>query len=274
MHLKTLLMICLLFTFISPGIAEAEDIDNTFTYQGALEYQGSPANGVFDFQFRIYSAEALGSYIAGVTQVEDVLVENGVFTTEITPNWNVFDEGIQRWLEISVREGSSTDSMTTLAPRQKITGSPFALPDGRLKYYSISALTLNSPKFVRHVGFGEAYLASGSPQAWATAPVHLPVGARIQSLACDIQDNDSNGRLEISLQRHKGDGVASVTSLVMIDTTLDFASPTKFKAHGGPEMTEDQRLVVNKDTSYYLSVMLKGIQSPALAVYQCVIKYL
>jgi len=96
----------------------------------------------------------------------------------------------------------------------------------------------------------------------------------MQSLACDIQDNDSNGRLEISLQRHKGDGAATVTSLVMIDTTLDFASPTKFKAHGGPEMTEDQRLVVNKDTSYYLSVMLKGIQSPALAVYQCVIKYL
>ena len=270
MHLKVLPIICLLFAFVDP--ANAAEIDTTFTYQGALEYQGSPANGFFDFEFRVYKDEVSSILVGGIVTVEDILVENGIFTAEISPNQNVFLEGTQRWLEIRVREGSSTGSMTTLAPRQKITGSPFALPDDRFKNYSISALTLNSPKFVRHVGFGEAYLAIGFPQAWATAPVHLPDGARIETFVCYIQDNDPTGRLEISLQRHKGDGAASATSLAIIGTTLGFASPTKHRSWGG-DMTEEQRFINNSDASYYISVMLNGIQSPALAVYQCVIVY-
>jgi hypothetical protein len=49
--------------------------DASFTYQGRLNANGSPANGVYDFTFQAFDAPAAGSSI-GTASVSDVDVTN------------------------------------------------------------------------------------------------------------------------------------------------------------------------------------------------------
>ena len=50
-----------------------------FTYQGQLKYRNAPANGAFDFEFRLYDAVAGGTPIGVPVAREDVTVTNGLF---------------------------------------------------------------------------------------------------------------------------------------------------------------------------------------------------
>ena len=58
--------------------------------------------------------------------LDNVVTINGMFTVELDFGAGPYI-GDQLWLEISVREGSSTGGYTGLLPRQKITAVPFAL---------------------------------------------------------------------------------------------------------------------------------------------------
>lgn len=133
-------------------------------------------------------------------------------------------------------------------------------------WYSISALSLTHPNFVRHVGFGEAYLAVGTPQAWATAPVHLPDGALITLLVCRYKDNDVTGVVDVTLNRHVD---RSETTIAQVASTEAFAlnDVTSTTAIVDPPEKVD-----NRSNYYYLSVRLKGVQSPELAIYGCKIQ--
>jgi hypothetical protein len=94
-----------------------------FTYQGTLDDNGSPANGVYDFQFRIGDS-AVGGGLWDTVQVEDIPVADGLFTALID-----FPRGMNaafRWLQIEVRPGSSTGAYTILTPRQFLAAAPFA----------------------------------------------------------------------------------------------------------------------------------------------------
>lgn len=96
-----------------------------FTYQGSLAEGGEPANGVYDFEFKLFDAEENGENL-GTYTVEDVTVENGLFSVQIDFGPDVFD-GNNRWLAIGVRPGVETGAYTPLEPRQAITPSPYAL---------------------------------------------------------------------------------------------------------------------------------------------------
>jgi len=97
-----------------------------FTYQGRLTDDGSPANGSYDFRFILYDAEVGGSQVGDIVIRDDVAVTDGFFTVELDFGSDVFT-GDARYLEVSVREGSSTGSYTILSPRQAITAVPYAL---------------------------------------------------------------------------------------------------------------------------------------------------
>ena len=105
--------------------SSAEPLGTAFTYQGRLIDANNPADGEYDFQFKIYDAESNGTQAGEDVNIPDVDVIDGYFTVELDFG-NVFT-GEARWLEIGVREGDSNDVFTVLSPRQKITALPYAL---------------------------------------------------------------------------------------------------------------------------------------------------
>jgi hypothetical protein len=96
----------------------------TWTYQGRLLDANGPADGLYDFEFKLYDSNDVqqGSEV----DINDLDVIDGYFIVELDFGSVVFD-GAARWLDIGVRSGDSTGSFTTLSPRQAINPVPYAL---------------------------------------------------------------------------------------------------------------------------------------------------
>ncbi len=107
-----------------PQSAQAA-LGTAFTYQGRLNDAGNPANGAYDFQFKLFDAVSGGTQIGGVVPKNDLPVSGGLFTTDLDFGAGAFD-GQARWLEVAVRPGASTGAYTTLAPRRALLASPYA----------------------------------------------------------------------------------------------------------------------------------------------------
>src|SRR6185503_1545190 len=103
------------------GVPDASAQTSVFTYQGHLNDNGSPANGVYDFQFVIYNATNPLAIILRPA----IGVTNGLFTEQLDFGPAVFD-GDTRSLEISVRTNGAPDFIT-LVGRQTITSAPYAI---------------------------------------------------------------------------------------------------------------------------------------------------
>jgi hypothetical protein len=96
-----------------------------FTYQGQLQNSGNPVNGSYDLAFTLYTTNVTGSAIAGPVTNSATAVTNGLITTLVDFGPNVFT-GTSNWLEIAVSTNGA-NNFTTLAPRQQITPTPYAL---------------------------------------------------------------------------------------------------------------------------------------------------
>jgi hypothetical protein len=107
-------------------VTKAIPMGTAFTYQGRLMDANSAADGLYDFQFRIYNDPCTGTQQASPIDINDLDVMDGYFTVELDFGSDVFD-GDARWLEIAVMPGDSMGRMTTLSPRQEITPAPYAL---------------------------------------------------------------------------------------------------------------------------------------------------
>src|SRR5436190_1495332 len=121
--------LCAIFLvcFCNPALyCSGASLDTSVTYQGRLTDSGSPANGAYDLRVFLYDADAGGSQVGNTVLREDVAVANGLFTTNLEFGTNAFN-GEARWLEISVRPGTSTGSYTLLSPRQPLAPTPYAL---------------------------------------------------------------------------------------------------------------------------------------------------
>ena len=101
-------------------------VGTAFLYEGRLMDSGSPANGLYDFRFKLYDAATGGRVVGSTVNRDDVRVENGLFTVTLDFGPQAFN-GEARWLEIAVRPGDSTGAYTTLHPRQPIMPVPYAL---------------------------------------------------------------------------------------------------------------------------------------------------
>lgn len=110
----------------SVPVARAVTVGTVFTYQGHLSDGGTPANGVYDFQIKLYDAASLGSQVGSTVTVNDKAVSGGLFTVSLDFGAGPFT-GSGRWLEIGVRPGASTAAYTVLSPRQALTPTPYAL---------------------------------------------------------------------------------------------------------------------------------------------------
>src|SRR4051812_40482281 len=74
-------------------------VGSSFTYQGQLGNNGSPANGQYDFTFTLYDGATAGTQIGSPILVGNQTVSNGLFTVNLDFGVAVF-QGEARWLEI------------------------------------------------------------------------------------------------------------------------------------------------------------------------------
>jgi len=101
-------------------------LGTAFTYQGQLKSGSNPVNGTCDFQFALYDAASGGTSLGTQTKT-GVSVTNGLFTIPDLDFGAGAFQGDARWLQIAVRCPAGSGSYTTLAPRQALTATPYAL---------------------------------------------------------------------------------------------------------------------------------------------------
>ncbi len=97
------------------------------TFQGKLKDGGTQPTGQYDFTFKLYDLLSGGNQIGGDVVRNDVQVTEGVFTVDIDFGSSPFTSDIARFLEISVRLGTSAGGYTVLLPRQPLTSSPYSV---------------------------------------------------------------------------------------------------------------------------------------------------
>ncbi|HEX3123622.1 MAG TPA: hypothetical protein VHQ21_10015, partial [Rhodanobacteraceae bacterium] len=103
----------------------AGPVGSGITYQGQLTDGGSPANGIFDLQFALYTSSADGTAV-DTLDVPDLAVSGGLVNATLDFT-DVPYSGQALWIEVRVRPGDSTGSFTTLTPRQALSAAPYAL---------------------------------------------------------------------------------------------------------------------------------------------------
>jgi hypothetical protein len=99
-----------------------------FTYQGRLNDGTAPANGSYDLTFSLFNNNITGTPLVGPVTNSAVAISNGLFTVMIDFGASVWN-GQTNWLEIGVRTNGAS-GFTTLAPRQQVTPTPYAITAG------------------------------------------------------------------------------------------------------------------------------------------------
>jgi hypothetical protein len=136
-----------------------------FTYQGKLTDSGSPANGTYDLQFKLFDTQTTGTGIQQGSTVSKagVQVTAGIFTTTLDFSSNVFT-GAARFLEIGVRPAGNPNPHTVLSPRQPINSSPYAIQT--INSQQLGGLP--SSRFVQSDASGNVGIGTASPTAKLT----------------------------------------------------------------------------------------------------------
>jgi hypothetical protein len=98
--------------------------DTAFTYQGWLNASNAPATGNYDITFTLFATNTTGTLIAGPVTNAATVVSNGLFA--VTLDFGDQFPGANRWLELGVRTNGAA-AFTTLAPRQALTPTPYAI---------------------------------------------------------------------------------------------------------------------------------------------------
>ena len=161
--------------------------NTSFTYQGRLTDNNAPATGVYDFQFALRDATALGNQIGSAVTNSAVVVSNGVFTVTLDFGAGPFG-GAARWLEIGLRTNGSVGSYFVLAPRQPITSAPYAIQalssatvSGAI---SDSQLSANIPR----LNLGATFTGTVNFNPSAGAPFTVNGAVKVPNLNADLLD--------------------------------------------------------------------------------------
>lgn len=96
-----------------------------FLYQGRLARDAVPAEGAFDFRFRLARTADTPDFVGSTLTNVAVPVAQGDFSVRLDFGPEPFD-GTPRWLEIGVRTNGSSDDFNLLVPRQAILPVPHA----------------------------------------------------------------------------------------------------------------------------------------------------
>jgi len=123
------ILVMALGLFASPvELAGAAPMGTAWTYQGRLIDANNPADGLYDFEFKVYDANVAGTQKDSTIDVNEMDVIDGYFAVLLDFGSDVFN-GDARWLQIGVRPGEMNDpnEYTILEPRCEVTPVPYAL---------------------------------------------------------------------------------------------------------------------------------------------------
>lgn len=126
-HKMSLILICTLIALMLGGnqTAGVSAGNSSFTYEGYLEENGDPAVGIYDFRFTLYDASKDGNQIGNVITLEDIAVNNGLFSVSLDFGAGAFN-GEPRWLDVGARPGNSTGQYTPHLPRHALGSAPWS----------------------------------------------------------------------------------------------------------------------------------------------------
>lgn len=156
----------LLSAHLAAPAARGQILSSAFTYQGQLAFDGAPAQGPYQAEFRLFASPSSTEQI-GTTLCADINPVDGTFTVSL--DFGTLFSGQERYLQIAVRADSGQDcsvtspAYTTLLPRQRIAATPNAL-------YAVNANTLNGLS-------GSFYRNASNINAGVLAEAHLPATA-------------------------------------------------------------------------------------------------
>lgn len=95
-------------------------------FQGKLEVAGEPAQRVYDFVFRLFTEGEGGLQVGPPLSAEDLAVLDGSFAVDLDFGAARLKGG-ELWLEVAVRDDDLAEPFTALWPRQRLTGTPYAI---------------------------------------------------------------------------------------------------------------------------------------------------
>ena len=155
-------------------------VTTAFTYQGALEQAGTPANGQFDFEFVLFDAETGGMPFAGPVNVDGILVDGGLFAAEVDFGMDLYGV-MDLWLEVRVRESGSTGGYAPQLPRYKLTPAPLAQHAMNVEMGAVGGTEIDHSEVQRRVS---GTCATGSS---------IRVVNMDGSVVCESDDGGSSG---------------------------------------------------------------------------------
>lgn len=177
----TILFLSLGLMVLPVEVSEASPMGTVFTYQGRLMDANSPADGIYDFQFKLFNDAntVTANQIGDDVNKPDVDVIDGYFTVEL--DFGSVFTGEARWLEIGVRDGDSNDVYVILSPRQAVTATPYAQEayDGVPKGFMILGGTKDAPAGYLSLGIS---VVSGGEDTWETK-VGMPTARKNTAVA-------------------------------------------------------------------------------------------
>ncbi|MCX7552560.1 hypothetical protein OS175_01615 [Marinicella sp. S1101] len=173
---------------LSSANAGTVEVGTQFTFQGELIDNGSPANGEYDFLFQLFSSSVGGSPVDFVS-VEDLSVNDGLISVELDYGDMPFD-GDEKYLQINVRLGDSSGSLTPLVPRQRINVTPYAIQaefteNSSSPWVDVSGgIQYSDNVYVGSAVFSDSLLTSAAPSN--VSPFRARIGG---STRFEIQEN-------------------------------------------------------------------------------------
>ena len=133
------------------GIMTTALASTTMTYQGQLQDADGPVNATVDMSFQLFDDPTAGNPVGGPVELTGVDVVDGLFQVELDFGEQDYASGL--WLVVEVDE-------QVLAPRQAITGAPFAISaaPGSGSNWEVSG------SHISYTG-GRVGIGTGNPQA-------------------------------------------------------------------------------------------------------------
>ena len=103
-----------------------QPLDSTFTYQGQLRNAGQLVNGNVDVRFTLWDSDVGGTQVGNTNDFTNYPLTDGRFALGLNFGSGAFN-GDQRWVQIEFRSPAGAGQYLTLAPRDKILATPYAL---------------------------------------------------------------------------------------------------------------------------------------------------
>lgn len=218
--------------FLPAPPAHAQILSSAFTYQGQLAFDGAPAQGPYQAEFRLFASTSSTEQL-GPTLCADITPVDGTFTVSL--DFGALFGGQERYLQIAVRPDNGQDcsftspAYTPLSPRQRIAATPNAL-------YAVNANTLNGLS-------GAFYRNASNINSGILAEAHLPPTA---------------ARTNAPSQTFTG--VVNFTNSVSISNSASFSVPPAFTNTTLPFSVPNPIRIPNLNAD-----LLDGLNSTAFA---------